>query len=320
MSVNDPERLAEAVLGGSHRGLARAISLIENDWAQAEPLMRRIYPHSGRAYVVGVTGPPGAGKSTMVNALVATARRGGDTVAVLAVDPSSPFTGGAVLGDRVRMTGHSGDAGVFVRSMATRGTLGGLSRATADTVALVDAAGFGIVLIETVGVGQDEIDIVRNADTSVVMFVPGAGDDVQAIKAGIMEIGDVIVVNKADRDGSDQVVHAIRAALSLAEGAGALPPVLKTVATTGEGVDEVWEQITRRRNESATIRLARRRLAQRSRLRELVYSRLRERFDQTVSAEEVERCVDDLLHRRTDPYAAATALLELSMRRSKGAS
>jgi LAO/AO transport system kinase len=319
MSVNEHEQLAEAVLSGQHRGLARAISLIENDAARAEPLMRRIYPHTGRAYIVGVTGPPGAGKSTLVNALVAAARRGGDTVGVLAIDPSSPFTGGAVLGDRVRMTGHVGDAGVFVRSMATRGTLGGLSRATADAAALVDAAGFGIVIIETVGVGQDEVEIVRTADTSVVMFVPGAGDDVQAIKAGIMEIGDVIVVNKADRDGSDQVVLAIRTALSLAEHAGAQPPVLKTVATTGEGIAEVWEQITMRRDQAPLVRQERRRVAQRSRLRDMVVSRFRERFERLVSHEELERRLDDLLDRKTDPYMAATELFDLTMRGDRDA-
>jgi LAO/AO transport system kinase len=305
-----PDSPAAGVLARDRRSLARAISLVENESALAEPLMRQIYRHTGRAYVVGVTGPPGAGKSTMVDALVKEIRAGGETVGVIAVDPTSPFTGGAVLGDRVRMTGHAGDAGVFVRSMATRGNLGGLARATGEVALLMDAGGYDVVLIETVGVGQDEIEIVRTADTSVVMSVPGTGDDVQAIKAGIMEIADIFVVNKADRDGADHLVHAIHAALSLGPNDVARPPVLKTVATTGEGVAELWARLQQGRAESAAGRPARRQAREESRLRDLVIARFRSSFERTASRDEIERLVQDLMARRTDPYTAAAELFE----------
>ena len=308
------DSLADAVLAGDRRSLARAISLVENASAAAERLMRRVYPRTGHAYVVGVTGPPGAGKSTMVDVLVNEIRAGGETVGVIAVDPTSPFTGGAVLGDRVRMTGHAGDAGVFVRSMATRGNLGGLARTTGEVALLLDAAGMDVVLIETVGVGQDEIEIVRTADTSVVMFVPGTGDDVQAIKAGIMEIADVFVVNKADREGADHLVQAIRASLTLGpSGPKALPSVLTTVATTGEGVSALWALLQKRRVDAAAERPARRQMLEESRLRELVVSRFRSSFDRAIPQEEIERLVSDLVARRTDPYEAAAELFEQTL-------
>ena len=200
----DVAALAEQLLARDPRALARAITLVENETEEGAALVGRVYAHSGRAYLVGVTGSPGAGKSTLVDRLIAEWRKAGLTVAVLAVDPTSPYTGGAILGDRVRMQAHAEDAGVFIRSMATRGHLGGLAQTTTEAATLLDAAGFDIVMIETVGVGQDEVDIVRTADISIVVVVPGAGDEVQALKAGIMEIADIFVVNKADREGADR--------------------------------------------------------------------------------------------------------------------
>src|SRR5687767_8780312 len=207
--------LAERVLAGDPRAIARAISLMENEDPQSPALIRAIFAKTGRAYIVGVTGPPGAGKSTLVDRMVTDIRGRAKTVGVLTVDPTSPFTGGALLGDRLRMQGHAADAGVFIRSMATRGHLGGLARATDDAALVLDAAGKDIIIIETVGVGQAEVEIIRTADVCIVILVPGAGDDVQALKAGIMEIADVFVVNKADREGADRLVAAIEANLSL---------------------------------------------------------------------------------------------------------
>jgi len=309
-----PDALAERVLAGDPRAMARAISLLEDGGGLdggGAPLVKALFPHSGRAYLVGVTGVPGGGKSTLVDQLIATIRAAGLKVAVLAVDPTSPFSGGAVLGDRVRMIRHSGDPGVFVRSMATRGHLGGLSRTTADAALVLDAAGFDVVLIETVGVGQDEVEVSQTADATVVVLVPGTGDDVQAMKAGIMEIADVFVANKADRDGIDRLVQSIEAALSLqpaAEGAWT-PPVLKTEATAGRGVAELWDTLCRFRDRSAALRDARRLARARARVQALAVELLVARLEQALPAGAFAEAAADVAGRRMDPYAAAHALV-----------
>ncbi len=310
--MTQPPTLTARVLAGEPRAIARAISLIEDEDSSATELVRGIFPHTGRAYLVGVTGPPGAGKSTLVDKLTAHLRASAATVGVIAIDPTSPFTGGAVLGDRLRMNAHASDPGVFIRSMATRGHLGGLSRSTGDAALVLDAAGTDVIIIETVGVGQDEVDIIRTADVSVVTLVPGTGDDVQALKAGIMEIADIFVVNKADREGADRLVSAVEANLALHRYGPDdwRPPIVKTVATTGAGIAELDQAIAAFRAHGAPRQEARRRSRSAYRLRELVAQRFMAHLEREVLADgEFDGIVDRVAARELDPYTAAHDLL-----------
>jgi LAO/AO transport system kinase len=330
----------EQILRGERRAIARQISGIENDRPEARQALAELYPHTGQAYLVGITGPPGTGKSTLVNELAKIYRRDDKTVAIISVDPTSPFTGGAILGDRIRMRDLAGDPGVFVRSMATRGSLGGLARATADVAKVFDAAGFEIILVETVGVGQAEVEIAGLAHSVVVVEAPGMGDEVQAIKAGLLEIADVFIVNKADYEGANRTVAALQMMLDLThnslpksilhhgllmEVVGAAksknltpqnvwrPPICQTVATEGKGIEEVVKALAAHR----AYQVANGLLAQRERehlvfeIQQLLKEQLLADLLSRVPPEQIEQTVEQVAARQLDPYAAAERLLAL---------
>ena len=306
------EGLAERVARGEPLALARAISLVESGRPDGVEVLRRLYDRTGRAAILGVTGPPGAGKSTLVNRLIAHHRAAGKKVGVVAVDPSSAFSGGAILGDRIRMMEHTLDDGVFIRSMASRGQFGGLSRATRDAVDLLDAAGFDPVLIETVGVGQDEIDVVRVADTVMVVLTPGQGDEVQAIKAGLLEIADVFVVNKADHAGSERLAADLEGMLALGGTRPWKPPIVRSVATDGTGIADVVAQVERHGAwlvESGS-RGARRSEGLRIRLHDILRARVLDRLAADAPARRsLKEWEEKVASRSVDPYTAAAALL-----------
>ena len=299
---------------GDTRALARAISLVEDRAPSAEALLRQMFDHTGRASIIGVTGSPGSGKSSLVDRLAAAYRKENAQVGVVAVDPSSPFTGGAILGDRIRMQALSTDPGIFIRSMATRGHLGGLAAATADVLHVLDAAGRDPILVETVGVGQDEIDIVKLADVSVVVLVPGMGDDIQALKAGIMEIGDIFVINKCDRPGVEKMEHALNAILSLAHREdGWVPPIVKTIATEGSGTDELRKHIDDylQRSEDTAQRLSRKREAARHQLTRLLHERLvNNALAAAFPGRALDHVLDKIARHETDPYSVLDAMVQ----------
>lgn len=307
-------QLKDSIREGRFRALGRAVSMVEEGEPDAERLLAELYPLTGGARIIGITGSPGAGKSTLVDALARHYRSQGHRVGIICVDPTSPFTGGAILGDRVRMQDHYLDPGVFIRSMATRGFLGGLAGATNDVVDLLDAAAFDIVLVETVGVGQDEVEVIRTVQTNIVVLVPGMGDDIQAIKAGIMEIGDVFVVNKADRPGADRTVMEVKTMMSLVEEhPDRIVPIVKTVASQSEGIVELAEEIEHHHEYLKSSGELDRRNRERVRIR--MENHLKEKFlgrliGGTIPVEEWDALLDDVLQKRNNPHDATEKILE----------
>lgn len=305
--------LVARLLAGDRRAVARLITLIENDGPEAQVALAALYPYTGRAHVVGITGAPGTGKSTLVNELTQELRRQGRSVGIIAVDPTSPFTGGAILGDRIRMQELTADPGVFIRSMATRGSLGGLARATGDAIKVLDAFGKDVILVETVGVGQDEVEIAKAAQTTVVVETPGLGDDVQMLKAGVLEIADVLVVNKADLDGADRLVMALETMQSLnSHPRDWQPPVVQTVALRGSGIPELWAAIEQHRAYRSTSR--NRQVHEQARAQEEIEAILRHELTARLLARlapgELSTLAAQVAQRELDPYTAAQRLLE----------
>lgn len=313
------DELIERMRRGDKRATARLITLVENDEEKAREIISKIFPYTGKAKIVGITGPPGAGKSTLLDKLIKVAREEDKVVGVIAIDPTSPFTGGALLGDRIRMQRHSTDPGVFIRSMATRGSLGGLAKATNDAIKVLDAYGCDVIFVETVGVGQIEVDIVKTADTVVLVTVPGLGDDIQAIKAGLMEIADVFVINKADKEGADATYFELNLMLDLEkerwERRGWRPPIVETVATTMRGIRELWEAIKEHQKfleESGEIERKRRFRAEEE-IKAIVSGKIARAIESRLGEEEVSNLIRGVVNREIDPYSAADLILEKTL-------
>lgn len=303
--------LVDELLTGQPRALAKAISLVENDAEGAQDLIRQIFPSTGKATVIGITGAPGSGKSTLVDHIVAWFRKQNKAVGIIAVDPSSPFSGGAILGDRIRMMRHSTDPEVFIRSMATRGQLGGLAGATGVVISVLDAAGKDYILVETVGVGQDEVDVVKLADLVLVVVTPGSGDEIQTFKAGIMEIADIFVINKADSPEADDLERQLKAMLDLGLKKDSLPAVLKTTATKGEGIEPLclaMQQWLSDRDEAAIE--VRKKALIRWMLKDIISSRLYKDLTQGMSDADFAELIDKIYHRQSDPYSAAQDIIK----------
>ncbi|MFH1488654.1 MAG: methylmalonyl Co-A mutase-associated GTPase MeaB [Pseudomonadota bacterium] len=312
-----PNTIVEKVLAGDVRTVARMIRDIDDAIPEVRETLKALYPHTGKAYVIGITGAPGVGKSTLVDQMITHLRAQGKKVGVLAVDPTSPFSGGAILGDRIRMQRHSMDEGVFIRSLATRGHFGGLSRSTRSAIAVLDAMGKDVIIVETVGVGQDEVDVVKAAQTTIIMVIPGMGDDIQAIKAGILEIGDIFVINKADRDGVDKTLGDLRLMIEMdqkkyAEGKWK-PPILKTEAIVDKGIRELLEQIENHKkfvldsNNEQSFERHKRKI--REELAEMVKSRMMEAVSVRLNKDDAfENAVESIAKGKTDPYTACDSL------------
>jgi LAO/AO transport system kinase len=320
--LKDIEKLAEDALKGDKRSVARLLTVVENGGSEARDAIAILYPETGKAHIIGITGSPGVGKSTLIEKMIREIRKRGKTVGVVAVDPTSPFSGGAFLGDRVRMQSLSTDEGVFIRSMATRGSLGGVARATNDAVKVLDAAGMDFIIVETVGAGQSEVEVMRITETVVVMLSPGAGDDIQALKAGMMEIGDVFVVNKADLESAQRVVVDVKNTLSMkVPEEGWRTPVVKTVATTGDGVDELLETIIRHREHLNSSGASEQR---KRRVEDEVVSAIREKAADYVieslrGSNQLAETIERVMNLEKDPYTAVDELLSTLRVRPKGA-
>jgi LAO/AO transport system kinase len=318
LAFMEEQSLAQRLLAGDKRALARAISLVENDDPEGWELVREVYPNTGRAAMLGFTGPPGVGKSTLLGALTKLERERERTVAVLSIDPSSPFTKGALLGDRIRLSDHFLDPGVFIRSMANRGALGGLSEATLQAALLMDASGRDVVLLETVGVGQAEVDIIDHADTVVLVLMPGSGDSIQALKAGVMEIPDVIVVNKADHPLTDTMIREIKGVLALGPREGWQVPIVRTEAVRGEGIEELVDKLAEHRAyiEGEGTLSERRRRNLMNEVLAIATFRMRRQLEASVREDpEVQELLDSVVKRELDPASAATQILEARVTR-----
>jgi len=308
-------KLAQQILDGKPMAIARGISMVENDSREAQNLLKELFPHTGKSTIIGITGSPGSGKSTLVDKLIGYVRKDNKELGIIAVDPSSPFSGGAILGDRIRMMRHSTDPGIFIRSMATRGHLGGLTKASGEAIAILEASGKDIVLVETVGVGQDEVEVVKFADIILVVLIPGAGDEIQAFKAGLMEIADIFVLNKADSPEADKTEKQVQAMLELGLKDKPIPPVVKTVATDGKGIQALFEEIERVLSaRDHELQASRKKKLISWMLKDIISNKLYRAVSDKIRDSEFEDLIARIYRREVDPYTAADQIIGRSKR------